>query len=115
MKKQIGNYFYWLSYELKSVGDWVVSKHQIDKQIETSNTYMNGVFDRPFEIGIGQCKLDDRFNPPMLFADNIAMSGNALQERTYKIIKTDNPDIILPIVPEDKSGEIDSINKKDPD
>jgi hypothetical protein len=97
MKKQIGDYFYWLADELKVVGDWVISKHQIDEQIGTSDLFMNKVFNKPFEIGIGQCKLDDRFTPPMLFADNIGMSGKALQERTYKIIKTDNPNIDLPM------------------
>ena len=97
MKKQIGDYFYWLVDEPKVVGDWVISKHQIDEQIGTSDLFMNNVFNKPFEIGIGQCKLDNRFKPPMLFADNIGMSGNALQERTYKIIKTDNPNIDLPM------------------
>jgi hypothetical protein len=93
IQKRIGEYSYLLSDEPKEIGDWVISKHQIDEQIGNSNEYMNHVFNKPFEIGIGQCKLDDRFNPPMLFADNIGMSGNALQERTYKILKTDNPSI----------------------
>jgi hypothetical protein len=93
IKKVIGNYEYLLSNEPKEVGDWVISKHQIDEQIGNTNEYMNHVFNKPFEIGIGQCKLDERFNPPMLFADNIGMSGNALQERTYKITRTNNPDI----------------------
>ena len=96
-KVQIGEYYYYLTQGVKIPGDWVVSKHQIDEQIGETRMFMNRVFNKPFEIGLGQCKLDYRFNPPMLYADNIAMSGNALQERTYRIIKTDNPTILLPM------------------
>lgn len=96
IKRKIGEFTYWLEDNTeKDEGDWVISKHQIDMQIGESNQYMNWVFEKPFEIGIGQCKVDNRFNPPMIYADSIVMTGNALQERTYKIIKSDNPAIGL--------------------
>jgi hypothetical protein len=95
IKKQIDVYYYFLVDGVKKEGDYVISKHQIDEQIGNSKYFMNSVFAKPFEIGIGQCELDYRFNPPMLHADNIALSGNALQERCYKIVETDNPNIIL--------------------
>jgi hypothetical protein len=92
MEKIIGEYTYWLADDPKVVGDWVVSKNQINEQIGTTNTYMNS-YDQPSEIFIGQCKIDDTFNTNLLVADNIAMCGPALQERTYKIVKTNNPNI----------------------
>lgn len=88
----IGGYEYYLVLNtIKVVGDWVISKHQIDEQIGETDMFLNGVFNKPFEIGIGQCKMVDEY----LCADNIAMGGNALQERTYKVVKTDNPNIVI--------------------
>lgn len=93
IEKIIGNHSYFLSDESKETGDWVVSKHQIDEQIGNTNEYMNHVFNKPFEIGIGQCRLETYFTPPLLIADNISLAGNALQSGTYKIIRTNNPQI----------------------
>lgn len=93
MIRKIGEYTYHLEDGVKEIGDWIISKHQIDEQIGESDKFMNGVFNKPFDIGIGQCRLETYFNPPILVADNIVLAGDALQKGTYKIIRTDNPNI----------------------
>jgi hypothetical protein len=93
MIKIIGKYKYWLSDESKQIGDWVISKNNINQQIDNSDQYMNHVFNKPFEIGIGKCREDSSVYPPRLIADNIVLAGDALQKGCYKIIKTTNPNL----------------------
>jgi hypothetical protein len=58
IKKIIGKYFYILEDSIKVDGDWVISKHQLEKQIGDTEEYINGLFsEKQFQLIIDKINL----------------------------------------------------------